>query len=390
MTLLCVVSLLLAAAMFPATGFGDYPDWSPSGVAPGGSDAPETGPGTGGDDSSGGGTATGDGGTATPESGTTTDAGGETTGVTTDETTGEKGTTTTTDTTSTTTTSTTTDDTTGDDSDDEALLGGLWSLVGTLLAALLLGSILASGIGTLVLLGLVIGVIEIERPSETELVLDVWGLPSMTIPLSSTVAGVPQATTAFLVGFGGTLPAVLDDLSELGAGMTTGVGALLSGLGRAAGQVVTGFPGAMAAVGSGLATTLGGSLLAIPGGLSSIATGLSNPFGKDGNLPGSDARDAAGVPDPDRTDEAAEDLPPQSVEEAWAKMTGGLPVRNRDAKTPAELARIAVERGLPEEAVTRLTAVFREVRYGPAGSTPRHLEIARSAIERIQDDPEGE
>jgi len=154
MTLLCVVSLLLAAAMFPATGFGDYPDWSPSGVAPGGSDAPETGPGTGGDDSSGGGTATGDGGTATPESGTTTDAGGETTGVTTDETTGEKGTTTTTDTTSTTTTSTTTDDATVDDSDDEALLGGLWSLVGTLLAALLLGLVALAMFGPLVGLAL--------------------------------------------------------------------------------------------------------------------------------------------------------------------------------------------------------------------------------------------
>jgi len=379
MTLLCVVSLLLAAAMFPATGFGEYPNWSPTSVTPdGGEDAPGTGAGGGENDTSGGERTDDPAETTTPADETTTGGGGETTTTTDGETS------------TTTTTTTTTDGGAGEQSDDEGLLAGIVGLLGTLLTVLLWGAGLGIGIATLGGIGLVLGVVQIERPSETELVLDIRGLPSFTIPLSSTVAGIPQATTAFLVGVGGTLPTILDDLSELGTGMTTGVGALLTGLGRATGQLVTGIPATLGAVVSGLAGAIGGSLVAIPGGLSSIATGLSNPFGKDGVLPGSDARDAADVPDPDRGDEEPEDRPPQSVEEAWGKMIETLPVRNRDAKTPAELARIAVDRGLPEGAVTRLTAVFREVRYGPTGSTPRHLEIAQSAIERIQDDPEGE
>jgi len=376
---LCVVSLLLAAALFPVTGFGEYPGQGPDGVLPGDGGPPGDGPGDG--------TTTG----GTDGDRTTTDPsnpGGETGTETSDP--GETETdarTTRATTTSSGEGSTTTTTTVGSD-DDQDLGAVLLEIVGTLVSALLFVAVVVVLGAAVVAAGIAVGAITVSQPSESKLELDVWGLPSFTIPVGSAVQGVPQATTGFLVGLGDTVPSMLDELSELGAGLTGGIGGLLSGLGRTGRQLTVGLPNALGSVAGEMGSVLSGSMLAISGGLSRVVTGISNPLGKGGPLPGSDARDVDGAGDGASGPE--ENPLPDSVEDAWAELAATLYVRNRDAKTPAELARIAVERGLPEEAVTRLTAVFREVRYGPGGSTPRHLEVARRAVERIRNTTEGD
>ncbi|MFP3898281.1 MAG: DUF4129 domain-containing protein [Dehalococcoidia bacterium] len=80
-----------------------------------------------------------------------------------------------------------------------------------------------------------------------------------------------------------------------------------------------------------------------------------------------------------------------SVEEVvvrcWARMAEILAVRvgGRDpALTPRELARSLARRGVRHEAITELTGLFEEVRYGAKADAPRR-ERALAALAAIEE-----
>lgn len=76
---------------------------------------------------------------------------------------------------------------------------------------------------------------------------------------------------------------------------------------------------------------------------------------------------------------------PETVEEAWRRLVASLAVRRPSVRTPRECAAIALDAGLPRDAVERLTATFEAVRYGGAARTPTRLERAREAYARIRE-----
>jgi len=62
-------------------------------------------------------------------------------------------------------------------------------------------------------------------------------------------------------------------------------------------------------------------------------------------------------------------------------MTTRLRLPNEHAKTPAEFAETAIDRGWPERPVRTLTERFREVRYG---GREDDAEDTRSAFQRLR------
>lgn len=70
------------------------------------------------------------------------------------------------------------------------------------------------------------------------------------------------------------------------------------------------------------------------------------------------------------------------VYRAWLDMVAFLDGSPR--RTPAELARTAVEAGYPERPVTELTELFRAVRYGGDSPGEESERRARRAVERIR------
>lgn len=76
---------------------------------------------------------------------------------------------------------------------------------------------------------------------------------------------------------------------------------------------------------------------------------------------------------------------PDTVEEAWRRLVSSLSLRRPSVRTPRECAAIAVDAGLPREAVETMTGAFEAVRYGDAARTPARLERVRAAYERVRD-----
>nr|WP_303648666.1 DUF4129 domain-containing protein [Haloarchaeobius litoreus] len=71
-------------------------------------------------------------------------------------------------------------------------------------------------------------------------------------------------------------------------------------------------------------------------------------------------------------------------------MVDYVPLRRPESKTPAEVARAAVDGGLPRSAVERLTAVFRDVRYGRYPRSDERKRTAREALAEIRERLEGD
>lgn len=69
---------------------------------------------------------------------------------------------------------------------------------------------------------------------------------------------------------------------------------------------------------------------------------------------------------------------------AWKQLTAFVDAES--TMTPAEVADAAVERGLPADAVDRLTALFRRVRYGGLEQTRQMKREARQQVERIEEE----
>lgn len=337
---LCVFAVALAAALFPAGGFGTHP----SGVGTGGS--PDAPPGDG----------------AVPDRTTepTTSSDSATDGSEgSDEPT--TATTTTETSTPTPTTTETTESAAGDDPDEGRSLA---DVLVPLLGALALVAIAGFWTGVLGLTTTAVGPLPFT--------ITLGGTP-----VGSVAGRIPSRTMALVVGLSATVPRLLDDAAtltrEVGGGLATVVGGVARGTGsalrigaRGLGATFLAVPRALAGLGAGA------------GVLSGVGESLSFPnFGRrDGNRGRSGPRSSA-EPEP-------EDPGPPSVEEAWRTMAERVRVPNRRARTPEEVARAAVERGFPDDAVRRLTDAFREVRYGGFSRSSR-TETARSALDRLRE-----
>lgn len=163
-------------------------------------------------------------------------------------------------------------------------------------------------------------------------------------------------------------------LQEAIVGTGSALGSAAAALGRA---------GRMQASALGtLASAVGGVSLGIPASLSD----LTPRFGREdlrsvrSGASATDAADGAG-------DEASDSG--LSVADAWAEMRRLVSISDLSARTPAEIARAAVDQGLPRGPVMRLTDAFRDVTYGRAD--PDGLrETAALALRSLRDGTGGE
>ncbi|WP_229380123.1 DUF4129 domain-containing protein [Haloterrigena salifodinae] len=73
--------------------------------------------------------------------------------------------------------------------------------------------------------------------------------------------------------------------------------------------------------------------------------------------------------------------PRDDVAEAWVSMTDRLDVERPRSRTPEEWAEAAIDAGYDEEAVTTITELYRETRYGDATEP---LERRRDAIRELE------
>lgn len=343
-----VLTVLLAASLFPAAGFGRYP--GSVGGAAGPSDpgvAPQEGPGA-------------------------TDAPATSVRTTTEQT---RTAATTADPGTDTETATPTHTSTGAAADTPDRGGG-FPIVSFLVQLVSLFAVCAA----VALLLVTVGDVERRRTDEFDgYVVDVPGLP--TFRVRASVLAIPQRTMATLVGLSAAAPRALDGIGRTARGLLAGVDGLADGLSSAAVALPSGLARGLAAVPRGLA-----------GGLSSLSLGLSAFTGASGWLTRDDdkpddPRDAA---DDDDAPADESDPGPVSIDEAWAALVAYAPVRRPRSSTPAEVARAAVDGGLPRSAVERLTAVFRDVRYGRYPRTDDRKRVAREALDEIRDRMEGD
>jgi hypothetical protein len=355
------VAVVLAAGLFPAAGFGQLPGWSADPAVVPGVDGPTGAPGP----------------TDAPADGPTTPPPRPPDGETTPDptTTNPTGTTTTTTRDATTTDPTTTRETTPPVTDQGN--GGDGGFVEAFLVVTLWVLAAAAGVGFFLAAGTATGHVEWHRRPDDGFSLSVLGVE---VPLGRAVGRVPQVTTAFLVGTGSTLSNAFDGVGDLVSGLAAGSTLVAGGLVRGTGRALSGLPTALSA----FAGAAGSGVLSIGGGLGGFLAGLSTPFGGDGGTrPRRDARVRGGDRGNDDGD-ANDDGPPVpgTVREAWTLLVGRVPTRRR-SMTPAEVARRAVDAGLPAGPVRRLTELFREVRYGGRSEDGSRLRAAREAIAAV-------
>jgi len=198
-----------------------------------------------------------------------------------------------------------------------------------------------------------------------------------------TVAGLGQAASAasmsFLVGLSSSLPTLLAGLSAAAGATGSALSVALAGAGRGLGAAVVSVPRAF-----------GHALAGLSGGFAALFAGRSRTGRAARADAGRSASDAsAGPTGPLDREDGAEDDPPTTVEGAWIAMVERLPGGHRETKTPAELARTAVDRGFPSEPVGTLTDAFQRVSYGGAAGDELTDE-ALAALARIDDALKGD
>lgn len=118
---------------------------------------------------------------------------------------------------------------------------------------------------------------------------------------------------------------------------------------------------------SGQATVTLGSSRPIPGGLG----GWTTETGRDRGTESGPRREWP------RTE------PGDPIGDAWVEFVERSGVESPATRTPSEVARTAVEDGMNERAVERLTAAFVETRYGPARPTNERCRRATAALDDV-------
>lgn len=372
LAVLCVFAVIFAATLFPATGFGTNP-------------VPSSGPGGGPADGTSSGDSQADGqstttapattGTGTPTTSTTPETTESPTTATTPETEADGSTTAGgSDETAPTTTATTTEAPVDDSASSGGLMGALLSL----------GTILAFFVSIVVATAVGFGRHHRRRhPGD-------WDLPSAPhLRVLAYVRRIPQTSLAFVMVTGQSAPGILDQLGSSFADATTGFGAATAGvgtLGAALGSAVVKIP-------AGFVTGIGAFGRGV-GSLSLAWPSLSAGIGSGGFFSGSDDRPGADPRSGGRSDpveaEPEEPEPPASVREAWDRLQEDLGVGGDDPRTPAEIARQAVDRGVPSDAARSLTRTFQDVRYGGRPDDGERVTVARRAYRRIRSALDGD
>lgn len=96
------------------------------------------------------------------------------------------------------------------------------------------------------------------------------------------------------------------------------------------------------------------------------------------------------APDPGGTRIRQDRRAENDVYGAWADLARTVRVPNGRSATPADFEARAIAVGLPADAVTELTRLFRDVRYGHREPTPSVEQRARAAARRIDAAADGE
>jgi len=200
------------------------------------------------------------------------------------------------------------------------------------------------------------------------------------LPFGAGIRSLPTATMATLIGLSGSLSRFFRSVGSGADALVAG----LSGLTGTVGSIGVGLTVVLSrsvSLGSGLSAGVGSLFGSLGDALSSLTrSGATRTTAGTTKATSVDARSAAGV-DPDTPSEPDE---PTTVSGAWERMTDHIPVSDKFAKTPAELRNAAIERDWPRDPVERLTAVFREVRYGSSDRTDEHTETALSAFAELR------
>ncbi len=196
-------------------------------------------------------------------------------------------------------------------------------------------------------------------------------LPDGTLPrLILRIRRLPQATMFVTLGLARRGGAVASVLAGSGAATVGGLGRLLGSVGSAV-------------------TNVRLPSLRPPGGVPLVAlrwpsfgwlTGSDRTRSRDSTA-GRANRSTAGPSERSARTGPAE---PESVEAAWDRVVSSLSIRRESVRTPRECAAVAIDAGMPEDAVVALTETFELVRYGGIPETQTHVERARSAYERIR------
>ncbi|MFD1645860.1 DUF4129 domain-containing protein [Haloarchaeobius litoreus] len=364
LVVVAVLTVLLAASLFPASGYGTYPGTVGDGVAgPSGPDAPAGVDGPAGTAGATDTTAR----TSQEPTATETTVGTEGPGATVAPTTREP-----------TATTEQQDDDTGGSTGPEREDGF------PVLAFLLQLSVLFLGGVVFVAVLAVIGDVERQQTGDFDgYVVDLPMLP--TFRVRASFLAIPQGTMSVLVGLTASAPQVLDGLGRTVGGVFAGLNELVSGVGTAFVAIPTALGKGLVAIPRGFGSGLGSLSL----GLSSLTAGISarDWLSRGGDKP-DDPRDGVRAGDVDAEEEV--DQGPVSIDEAWETMVDYVPLRRPESKTPAEVARAAVDGGLPRSAVERLTAVFRDVRYGRYPRSDERKRTAREALAEIRERLEGD
>lgn len=141
------------------------------------------------------------------------------------------------------------------------------------------------------------------------------------------------------------------------------------------------------------ASSRDGDVPVVPVALAALAVCTAAVF----FLTGSRATDRPDEPETTHADESASpdshrvtwhaDADANEVYRSWRRFADR--VGGGDARSPAELAAAARNRGLDERGVRELTSLFREVRYGGAEPTHDREQRATAALRRLdrEDDP---
>lgn len=200
-------------------------------------------------------------------------------------------------------------------------------------------------------------------------------------PFTGTLQRIPQLTTTVLLGGAAALSSVAAGVGSVVRGVGGGLAAGLGPLSRMTGRSLVALPSVLGT----LALSPGRALSGLTGSglLTSLRGGIDRPAFLDRDDPTNE--DLRSTTDTSADAETPDEPSPPTIQEAWQRLTAAIPVANPAATTPGEYARKAVDIGLPEAPVRRLTDLFRAVQYGGQSASTTRTEAARDALSSIFD-----
>jgi hypothetical protein len=197
-------------------------------------------------------------------------------------------------------------------------------------------------------------------------------IPGLPVDTANSFRVLAARTTSATIQF----PVAAISLARASRGVATGAGSALTSAARAV-RVAGRIQGSLLRSLAGSSGS-GGSLLP---SLSGLVPDLSRDDSGGAQLWAGETTDPADV-----EDTTAPEI--ESIDDAWAELQEMVPARRRrrDAMTPIEIARLAVDEGFPRDSVVRLTDIFRETTYGGTPPTDSRREAALRALQTIRDE----